>query len=448
MKRGSTAKTLLATLLALALPVFVMTLVALASSVDESIVDTTAPTGSVTLAPGASGVITINLRVTGNQVGTATFDVYRDWTLSGGVFTGSNPQTFTVPPRAAQDPATTFSTSGTVTVASGQADGMFTLAVAAFNITNSNQQGGKLAAGASSNYQVTVEDPPPPAEPLAIAAPADLTVEGNTTGGANITDLGEATASGGAGGYAITNNAPASGFYPLGSTTVTWTVMDSAGNTASDTQTITVVDTTPPTITAADSLEVTVGAPKSLLPSPTVSDIVDADPTVTNDAPDIFPPGETIVTWTATDDSGNSATATTVVTATYTFTGFLPPIKMTPAGATVLTINIGKVGQTFPVKWQVQSYGGTYVTTLDVVDSLTIQQVSVDSGQTAATPIDGTSPTDATATGGTSLRYDLIANQYVFNWSTKSGVVVGAYYQLVLTLNDGVPHTAYFRFTK
>jgi hypothetical protein len=136
-------------------------LTALASSVDESIVDVTAPTGSVTLAPGGSAVITINMTVTGNQVGTATFDVYRDWTVSGGAFAGSNPQTFTVPPRAAQDPATKFSTSGTVTVAAGQEDGTFTLVAGAFNITNSNQTGAKLAIGDPTNYQIAVQTPTP-----------------------------------------------------------------------------------------------------------------------------------------------------------------------------------------------------------------------------------------------------------------------------------------------
>ena len=42
---------------------------AMASSVDVSVVDVTAPTGSVSLAPGGSGAITINMVVTGNQAG-------------------------------------------------------------------------------------------------------------------------------------------------------------------------------------------------------------------------------------------------------------------------------------------------------------------------------------------------------------------------------------------
>jgi hypothetical protein len=130
--------------------------VAYASDVDVAVVDVTVPTNSVTLAPGGSGNITINLSITGNQAGTATFEVYRDWTLSGGTFTGSNPQEFTVSPRAGGDPATTFSTTGTVSVAAGQAGGTFTLAVGALDITNSNATGAKLEPGDVSNYQVTV----------------------------------------------------------------------------------------------------------------------------------------------------------------------------------------------------------------------------------------------------------------------------------------------------
>ncbi|MBA4376447.1 MAG: hypothetical protein C0401_09790 [Anaerolinea sp.] len=134
---------------------------AIASTVDVAVVDVIAPTGSVTLPAGGNGPITINMSVTGKQEGTATFEVYRDWSLSGGVFTGSNPQEFTVAPRAAQDAATTFSTTGTVTVATGQGSGTFTLAVSTFDITNSNATGSKLADGADGNYQVTVTAPTP-----------------------------------------------------------------------------------------------------------------------------------------------------------------------------------------------------------------------------------------------------------------------------------------------
>jgi hypothetical protein len=135
--------------------------VAIASDVFTSTVDVNVPATSVTLAPGDSGDITINMRVTGKQDGTATFKVYREWTLSGGTFTGSNPETFTVNPRpVANAPETKFSTTGTVTVDSGQADGgPFNLQVNAFDITNTNATGAKLGAGTFDTYEVTVETP-------------------------------------------------------------------------------------------------------------------------------------------------------------------------------------------------------------------------------------------------------------------------------------------------
>ena len=132
-----------------------------ASEVDvTSVVDVSAPTGSVVLAPGATGDITINMSVTGSQGAASTFKVNRDWTLSGGTFTGSNPQTFTVPARAGGDPPTIFSTTGHVTAAAGHAPGgPFTLTVGAFDPDSPPGSGGKLAVRGVSTYQVRVSEP-------------------------------------------------------------------------------------------------------------------------------------------------------------------------------------------------------------------------------------------------------------------------------------------------
>src|SRR4051812_7291978 len=138
-----------------------------ASSVDAAGGGVNAPVGAVTLAPGATGNITMNFTVTGKQEGTATFEVNRDWTLTAGSFSGSNPTTFTILPRNAGDPATLRTTSGTVTVAAGHASGgPFTLAVPVFNITNSNATGAKLGAGSPSSYAVTVSPPPDSTPPV------------------------------------------------------------------------------------------------------------------------------------------------------------------------------------------------------------------------------------------------------------------------------------------
>src|SRR6266508_86678 len=72
---------------------------AFASIVASAVVDTTAPTGSVTLAAGGSGAIQISFTVTGRQENSATIHVYTTWTLSSGTFTGSDPTTVAVAAR-------------------------------------------------------------------------------------------------------------------------------------------------------------------------------------------------------------------------------------------------------------------------------------------------------------------------------------------------------------
>ena len=113
----------------------------------------------------------------------------------------------------------------------------------------------------------------------------------------------------------ITNNAPAT--FPLGVTTITWTATDSSGNFATATQTVTVVDTTPPVITPP--ADYSTGATAVLTPLTTAdygtATATDIFPVViTNNAPATFPLGDTTITWTATDANGNFATATQKVT--------------------------------------------------------------------------------------------------------------------------------------
>ncbi len=80
---------------------------------------------------------------------------------------------------------------------------------------------------------------------------------------------------------------------------------------------VTVQDTTRPSISAPADVTVECAAPGGTavsLGTPTVSDTCDPSVTVTSDAPALFPLGQTVVTWTASDDSGNMASATQLVT--------------------------------------------------------------------------------------------------------------------------------------
>jgi hypothetical protein len=93
--------------------------------------------------------------------------------------------------------------------------------------------------------------------------------------------------------------------------TRTWTAT-SGSNQASCTQTITIRDTTAPSITCPADLTIDpdphqCSASNVNLGSPAAGDTC-GNVAVSNNVPAVFPPGETIVTWTATDDCGNSAT--------------------------------------------------------------------------------------------------------------------------------------------
>jgi len=146
-----------------------------------------------------------------------------------------------------------------------------------------------------------------------IFAPSDIVAEATSLSGTMV-ELGGATAHDVMGIASVTEHTPR--FFVLGETTVTWTAIDTSGNSASATQTVTIVDTTSPSITAPDSITAEATSANLnivVLGNPVSSDLVDI-PSISNNAPDVFPVGETIVTWTTTDYSGNSASATQTVT--------------------------------------------------------------------------------------------------------------------------------------
>ncbi len=103
--------------------------------------------------------------------------------------------------------------------------------------------------------------------------------------------------------------------------TRTWTATDDCGNATSCAQTITVVDTTPPVLSACPA-DITVPADAEFCTAevvytpPTATDNCDAAPDVVCDGPvdSIFPLGPTVVTCTATDDCGNASSCTFTVT--------------------------------------------------------------------------------------------------------------------------------------
>ena len=120
-------------------------------------------------------------------------------------------------------------------------------------------------------------------------------------------------------------------------TTRTWTTTDASGNSSTCSQTITVVDNTPPVIICPPNVSIACDAPAGYMVHgmATATDVCDPNPVVTHN--DVIIPGNctgnsTIVrTWTATDDCGNSSTCSQTIARTDT----TPPVITCPANVTI-----------------------------------------------------------------------------------------------------------------
>lgn len=164
---------------------------------------------------------------------------------------------------------------------------------------------------------------------LSITGPPVVVVHNPVGSGScsiEIDDVGalmNTTVGGSCGGFDITRTVSPSApgnIYTVGATySVTSTVTDGT-LTASVTQQLKIVDDTQPTITAPANVTVNANPVSCSVPRASValgSPAIGAHcgvPTATNNAPSAFPLGQTIVTWTVTDTSGNTATANQVVT--------------------------------------------------------------------------------------------------------------------------------------
>ncbi|MCS6846773.1 MAG: HYR domain-containing protein [Anaerolineae bacterium] len=183
---------------------------------------------------------------------------------------------------------------------------------------------------ATGSFKVNVGDTTPPV----LAMPSDLTIEATSSAGAPVNfSVGAEDEVDGA--IAPVCSPRAGTTFPLGTTTVTCRVTDSAGNSASGSFRVTVRDTTAPTISvpADQTVEATSEAGATVSFNAAAKDTVDGviTPICTPRSGSVFGLGSTPVTCRATDNAGNAASASFNVIVRDT----TPPVLSLPANVAV-----------------------------------------------------------------------------------------------------------------
>ena len=201
-----------------------------------------------------------------------------------------------------------------------------------------------------------------PNTPPVLTVPVSLEAEGNTSGGwtaewssVSATDAEDNP-------DPTPSCTPAAGtVLPLGTTTVSCSVSDSAGASDAETFDVTVVDRTAPTLGALpDDITVTTDDPTGRIvqfATPGATDIVDPSPSVlcSPGSGQHFGVGTTPVTCTATDASGRQRSGTFTVTVVYDPPPPPPPadtasaVWLEPVAGTGSTF-VANRGRTIPVK--------------------------------------------------------------------------------------------------
>ena len=190
---------------------------------------------------------------------------------------------------------------------------------------------------------VTVEDNIAPT----ITCPADvvITADAGQCTATNV-DLGLTTTSDNCEVASITNNALEP--FVLGETIVTWTVTDTSGNETTCEQKVTVTDGNLPEVVCPADVSVFVDADSCNATNVELGtlDIQDCTSVITvNDAPEAFPIGDTLVTWTVTDSEGNISNCTQTVTVVDN----IPPtfVEELPAETITIECNVVPTPETF-----------------------------------------------------------------------------------------------------
>ena len=288
-------------------------------------------------------------------------------------------------------------------------------------VWSATDAGGNIA---SATRTVNVVDTTAPA--ITLNGASSITVECHTS----FTDPG-ASASDSCDSAVPVNVAGTVDANTVGSYTLVYSASDDSGNAATSvSRTVNVVDTTAPVVTLNGDATMTVILGSSFTdPGATANDSCTGTlPVTVSGSVNTNAVGSYTLTFSATDASNNTGTATRTVNVIYNFTGFFSPVSNQP------TLNSVNAGRAIPVKFSLAGDQG-----LNIFAANNPYTVSLN----CSTSDPGVDVTETLNAGGSSLSYS--GGVYNYVWKTESSWA-GTCRQLVITLNDGTVHTANFKF--
>jgi hypothetical protein len=294
----------------------------------------------------------------------------------------------------------------------------------------------------SNSFTVTVQDTTPPV----LTVPADITNEATSASGASVTF--SATASDLVDASPVvtckvgTTTVTSPHTFPLGTTTVSCTATDASTNTSQpQTFDVTVVDTTPPTLTLPNiTTTATSASGATVTYSASANDLVDGavTPSCSPASGGTFAIGQTTVTCSATDAHLNTATGTFKVSVIYGASAvqFLQPINGTAHDlSTNPDVSTFKAGSTVPAKVQVKLANGT------IIHPASAQWITPQKGAATTQSVDEAIYSEP-ATSGSNYTWDPVGQFNQYNWGTaKNGA--GFYWLIGVKLDDGQVYRVY-----
>lgn len=286
------------------------------------------------------------------------------------------------------------------------------------------------------SFDVTVLDVE---APLIGGCPSDMTLSSDANSCGRNVSWTQPIASDNCSGVALTGTHLPGDFFPIGTTTVTYTATDSSDNTSTCSFDVTIVDDIAPMITCPDDIEVcstdTSGAVVSFAtPVGTDNCMVDTVIQIAGlESDSVFPVGTTVVTFEVTDTSGNSTTCSfnVVVKPTPVFTADVVDVDCNGNGNGSITVDA--TFGTAPLSYMLDNGapqssnvfsdldGGTYVVTVvgddgcDASQTVTVEEpealvIDVDfnvvlcygdsSGEIIISATGGTAPYEYSIEGG------------------------------------------------